>query len=161
MLNGSKTIAAAKTLAGLQAIKIKMENGEEKTFNADLLLRVPDEPIALQVAARLAPADLAFWKYQVARAQSAFRTAEIKQLCFEGEKNANYRLVWMKEAPNGYVAEATIKSLVDCDVEVVSGRHHVEHLRRGYEIVRSVRDALEHRLFVVRKLLGLDTDIAD
>lgn len=145
---------AADFLSKVEDIQIKLESGEVVTINPAKELKVPTDPISLQRELARAPAQLAFFSYQAERAHAEVRRLERAEEKTSGETSLTYR-AWYK-AEGASVTEDIIRSRVGIDSKVCAARDDLINARNLYGVLRATRDAVEHRVYVLRKLVGND-----
>ena len=129
-----------------------MENGEEVRLNIARETRIPTDPDRMIEAARTAPARLAFWAYQSERALGALRAAERECLRVEGYHYQLYRKMF-EEVQNITPTEGMIRASVDQDPAVRKVRIALNARKSEYGTLKAVRDATEHRAWLLRALL--------
>jgi hypothetical protein len=145
-------------LSEISEITIKLESGKIVRLDVEEELCVPDGPIALEHAARRSPARFAFWAYQTERALGQVRAEEIKLAHKTGEVWLAHKEYYRKETDDRFIAKETLQSHVDISTEVRSLQIRVDKLRKQHGILRAIRDAVGYRDFVIRKLLGRETE---
>jgi len=144
---------SADVLADVEAIEVRLENGETVSFNMADELHIPAEAGALAKAARKTAAQVAFWNYQTERALKRVRSAEIKLARDEGKQWLVYRKYHMEEECET-PAQGTLRARVDYDRSLWTFRVALQARRKEYGVVRSMRDAVNHRSNMVRTLIG-------
>jgi hypothetical protein len=145
-------------LSGLEAVTIKLENGTVVTINVEDELCVPEGTIALEHEARLSPSRFAFWAYQAERVLGKLRAEEVKLAHQTGEVWLTHKEYYRTETDDRFIAKETLQAHVDISTDVRSIQIKVDKLRKQYGILRAIRDAVEHRDFVIRRLLGKETE---
>lgn len=150
--------AGEDLLRHLSSVVIRLESDEEVLFNLDDELSVPHDPADLIEEAERAPAKTAFWAYQMERALRKVRDGENELEILEGEKYVTVRDHLMTH-PDWRVAKPTdalIRSVMVQQDSVGDLREKLSALREAYGILRAVKDACEHRCFLLRKLIAQD-----
>lgn len=148
-------------LVGLEKVTLTLEDKTEVTLNVSEELRIPEGSIPIWKASRKAPARYAFWAYQTARALASVRFTE--QLLVE--KSAEVNTVMRRAISDGdmdgvlgMTVEAhhygVVDSMVNQDKEVKELARRLMKRREMYELLRAIRDAMEHRTFILRKMLN-------
>lgn len=141
----------------VEDIRIKLENGTEVVLQPREELRVPTGPDEIRDECREGPSRLAFWAYQENRALSKVRTIERELAKLEGQTNLVYRKFLTDEGEP--VTESIIRSRVDIETEVETKRIQLNAAQTNYGFIRATRDALEHRMYVLRKLVANDAEV--
>lgn len=144
-------------LANIAAIEIHLENGEYVSFSMDEELRIPTDPLEVLKEARKAPARLAFFAYQAERQLSNVRKLEIDVAEEEGFCDLVTRK-WYDEHTSEEYTETMVRSRVAIDKKIKSSKMTLNSARMRYSILRALRDSLEHRLYVLRKIVGQESD---
>ena len=134
----------------IQAIELTLENGKTVKFNMGDELAIPDGHVEILSEVRKAPARLSFWVYQAERILSKLRSAERRLAEKIGYMDTIYRQ-WYAERGEEYT-ETEIKSRVTTDMEVKKIQARVITLRKQYGVMRSVREGMEHRCYILRRL---------
>ena len=147
-------------LGELEAIRIRLENGQEYQFNRKEELSAPDGRLETLRAAREAPGRYAFWSYQTDRALNAVRRLEVDLSRLEGETYLVYRKFFKEDTDEDYVSDHMIRSRVAMDKTVLTAKVKLNRARKQYNLLRSMRVALEHRCYFLRRLIALDADEA-
>lgn len=146
-------------LADIEEITIRLENGQTQSFNIAVELEVPGDPIDLVESARQSHARFAFWAYQTARAMGALRRCERELQRLEGETYLLARGHYESIRPAiPRVETAQVRSVVDADESVNQKRDEVDKLREQWSMLGAVRDAMEHRTHLLRRLLAQDQE---
>lgn len=138
-------------LAGFEAVTVLLENGEEACLNVAREVRIPSDPDKMIEAARRAPARLAFWAYQSERAFTSLRKAEREANRVEGYTYQVYRRMYENEGETP--TEGMIRAALDQDPKVRKVRIAVSSRKSEYGVLRSMRDVMEHRAWMLRALL--------
>lgn len=144
----------------LEAIRIKLENGQEHVFNRKEELSTPDGRLETLRAAREAPGRYAFWAYQADRALNAVRRLEIDLSRIEGETYLVHRKFLQDHTDEDYISDHMIRSHAAIDQKVTTAKIKLNRARKQYNLLRSMRIALEHRCYFLRRLIALDADEA-
>jgi hypothetical protein len=145
-------------LSDLEAISVNLENGESISFELDAELAIPIDPAKIQDEAERAPARTAFWSYQTERCLHKLKTAERELEVLEGEKYVAVRDHLMTH-PDWKVpkpTEAMIRSVLSQQESVGDLREKITALRESFGILRGIKEACEHRCFLLRKLIAQD-----
>ena len=144
---------AADVLSDIAALRVALESGEVVELDLAKELEIPRDPAALAKAARRAPAQVAFWNYQTERALDKVRGAETK-LAEEEGKHHIYWKAWYEQEENETPPQGTLRARLDCDLELRRFRVALRARRKEYGRLRAVRDAVDHRAWTVRTLIG-------
>jgi hypothetical protein len=144
---------AADALASIEKLRVQLENGEEVTLDVAKELEIPTDLGELVAAGRRAPAQLAFWGYQMERALGRLRKAEEALAREEGRQYLVYRR-WYESEECVEPTEAMVRSRVDQDAKVRPFRIALRARKQEYGALRAVRDAVNHRVSMVRTLIG-------
>lgn len=146
-------------LAEIEEITLRLENGTTARFRIDSELEVPDDPVDLYDAVQKGHARFAFWAYQAARAQASMRRAERDLARLEARTYLAARAYLESIRPKlPYIEGARVQAQVDNDDDVNTARTEVDSLREHWTLIASVRDAIEHRTHLLRKLLNQDQE---
>ena len=144
---------AAETLNDVEALQIRLENGETVHFDMREVLEIPTDIEELMEAGRRAPASSAFWNYQTERSLDRLRKAEAKLEEEEGKAYLLYRL-WYEKEECVEPTEAMVRARISQDSKIRSFRIALRARKKEYGTVRSVRDAVSSRVHMVRTLIG-------
>lgn len=144
---------AADTLSDVSALQVRLENGETVCFDMRDVLEIPTDPEELWEAGRRAPAECAFWNYQTERALERLRKAEERYDQVEGRQYLVYRH-WYEHDECVEPTEAMIRARLNQDSKIRSFRIALRARKKEYGAVRAVRDAVNHRVSMVRTLIG-------
>jgi hypothetical protein len=144
----------ATHLKDVAAVTITLESGEQVTLHPDNELKIPTDPILIKKEALRAPAQLAFWAYQTERALKEVRNTEYELAKKEGDMSLVYRQWYLKEKAT--YTEDMIRSRLSVDAEVDALRKQLLVARDLYGVIRATRDSVEHRVYVLRKIIGQD-----
>jgi len=145
--------SAADALASIEKLRVRLENGEEVTLDVANELEIPTDPYELVAAGRRAPAQLAFWGYQTERALDRLRKAEAKLAEKEGRYYLTYRN-WYETEECVEPTEAMLRARLEQDSTVRSFRIALRARKQEYGALRAVKDAVHHRVSMVRTLIG-------
>ncbi len=141
-------------LEDIESLTLNMESGKKLTFDIAAEVAIESGPLdVLQSQLAGAAARCAFWGYQVERQRHQWEK-ERRRL---SEVEANADLVYRKAIPDGsdfVLTERTIRSHVDLDKKVRSARIRVIEARRLLGILERVSGAVEHRVFVLGRLVA-------
>lgn len=147
---------AADYIKHVAEITLTLEGGVKATLYPEVETAIPSEPLAQIKALMKAPAQLAFWGYQTERASKAMRDAERSLSRVEGEKSLVYRK-WYQDHLETKYTEDMIRSRLAMDDDVDQEKIKLNEARDLYGILRATRDAVEHRVYALRKLIGPDS----
>jgi hypothetical protein len=141
---------AADYVDRIPEITLTMEDGTHCTFRWSREVVIPADLLAQKREYLRAPAQIAFWAYQTERALRDVRDKEKALAAKEGEMNLVYRQWYTSE--NQEYTEGQIRARVDTDGVVATAREDLNSARNMYGTLRSLRDAVEHRVHVLRQL---------
>lgn len=144
---------AADVLSDVEALQVKLESGEVVSFDLREMLEIPTDPEELWDAGRKAPAQCAFWGYQTERALERLRKAEQRYESEEGRQYLVYRH-WYETEQCVEPTEAMIRARLSQDAKIRPFRIALRTRKKEYGAVRAVRDAVNHRVSMVRTLIG-------
>lgn len=154
-----KIVHGEDVLDDVEQIVIVLESGKKATFSIAEEQSIPTDPEELYHEALNAHARFAFWAYQTSRALGKLRTAERELRHLEGGSYLSARMHLEGVRPkNPYIEGARVQAHVDYDEEVDAHRKGVDSLREQWTMIASVRDAIEHRTHLLRRLLKQDQD---
>lgn len=145
------TVHGEDALAGIEAVKIRLENGAIVTHRVADELAVPEDPRQLEIAARKSSARLAYWLYQTELALDAVRTLERELDTLRGILDFRYRANFMES--EGDYREGMVSAAVNIDRDAIQLRKKLDHARKQHGLLRSVSKAMERRDFVLGQLL--------
>ena len=148
-----KTLAGEEALALVDSVTLTI-NGQDFAFVLDDELSIPDSLDDIELVARTAPSKQAFWDGQMERALHDLRKLETRLKEVEGTANKWCRKQLEGEREGELVAENAVQAAVDCRKDVVTLRHTVSQAKYNYGILRSVRDAVSQRVYVLTRLAG-------
>lgn len=148
-----RTLHGEDHLAGLEAIEISLESGETLRVRMSDELAIPDDPDERVSEAQRAPARLAFWMYQAERVLHILRGAERELARIEGLLYKRIRTD-IDEHTTDMPTEGNIHAQLAYHPDLIPEKEHVDRLRKRYGVLRSLRDALEHRAYVLRRLIA-------
>lgn len=151
--SSDKLKSAADYLSDVAAVRVRLESGEKVEFDLESELNIPTDPHHLAKAARKAPAQVAFWNYQTERALAKLRGAEAKLEYQEGRQLLIWR-EWYLEEECETPPQGTLKARLDSDLICRPFRVALRARKTEYGIIRSVRDAVDHRARMIRMLIG-------
>lgn len=137
----------------VEVITLTLPNKEVYALNIEDELCLPSSDDDLAVEALRAPARLAFMDGQHERALYAVRVAETRLKELEGNANKQRRNTIEADRDGEMVAESAVQAAVDCRKDVVEARLHLNKLRLHYGLLRALRDAASHRVFILNRLL--------
>ena len=136
----------------VQAVRVTLENGERVTLPIRPEVAIPEDPALMERAARKAAAKLAFWAYQTERGLSRVRKAELEVSEEEGREYEVFRRYYLDEGRTP--TEPMLKAALDhLSPKVRAARIALNARRREYGVLRSIRDAVDHRAWILRTLL--------
>lgn len=138
-------------LAGVAAIALTLENGEKVRFNIARETAIPSDDTLLRTAKRAA-ARLAFWAYQTERALARVREHERVLAQVEGRAYQYFR-IYYTDHEGVDVTEAMLRAAIDQDPKVRAARISLNVRRNEHGLLRAVREAVDHRAWMVRALL--------
>lgn len=143
-------------IASVRAITLVLENGTTVTLSPKDELGIPTHPDELLAEARRAPARLAFWSYQLARADRSVRDREIELYRLEAQTALTHELYLKKQGER--VTNDVVSHRLNFDDAVHTARIQLSEAKGMQAALRATRDALEHRLYVIRKLVTADQE---
>lgn len=144
-------------LKDVESIQVKLESGKMITFVVDDEMGVPEDLEAQRTATRKAHARYAFWAYQTERALHFVRKLEKELRETEGHADLVYRK-WYDEETDEEYTEGMVRARVSTDVTVTTASAKLNSARRQYGLLRCVRDAMEHRCYILRRLLAQEAE---
>lgn len=144
-------ISSDELLSSFESITIKLENGKEVKLDMEDEICVPTDPAALVRAHRRSPARLAFWSAQTDRAMLAVRKLEQNLADIEGQADMVARL-HVHEDTEFPVTERAVQSYVDQRAEVKTARIRMRNARKHFDLLRTMRSAMDHRCFVLGRI---------
>jgi len=139
-------------LHGIEALKIRLDNGTVVTFVVADELRVPSNPLKLAQAARQSPARLAFWRAQAAKARQRFRVKEREYDYTYSAYDLTHRAA--NNDADGEYTERLVRSQVLVTREVLQSRKKMEQAEEQADLLRAVADAVEHRAYTIRRMIS-------
>lgn len=139
-------------LADIETVKVALDNGKVVPFRLADELVIPSGQLALVQADRRAPARLAFWRYQWAKAASRARSLEREYDYVVAEIDILQRAANVDAG--GDYTERLVKSQVDITKDVVQKRKELERALETRDVLKGVADAMEHRCYSIRRLLA-------
>lgn len=143
-------------LSDVAQVTLVLESKATVVFTPDDEMAIPTDPAEMRQAALRAPAQLAFWSYQTERALRDVRQTEYELTKVEGEMSLVYRQ-WFLSQKNTYT-EDMVRSRVSVDAKVDALRNQLLTVREIYGIIRATRDSVEHRCYVLRKIIGPESN---
>jgi hypothetical protein len=144
-------------LAGLSGVRITLESGETITFNRKEELVIPEDPVRQVVEARRAPARLSFWLYQKDRALKKVRELELAQSKVDAELALTYRNWFLNETDERIVTDSMVRDRLHFDQRSQSAQIQLNEARNQLNLLQSVCECVEHRCFILRRLIARDT----
>lgn len=146
---------AANYINKIASITITLDNGDKETFSPADELAIPSDPLMQRKALQQVPSQLAFWAYQAERAFTLVRDLRRELARDEGFASLGYRMSY-DEAEQKYT-EDMIRSRVSIDKKVDDLRKALTEAETTYGVLRATREAVEHRAFALRKLIGSES----
>ena len=148
---------AADFLSQVEKVSITLESGKVLEIDLAHELKIPTDPLLLRRDLARAPSQLAFFAYQMERAHAVLRRLERDEEKASGTASLTYR-TWYKDHEGVSYTEDMIRSRVGIDTTVCKVRDDLIAARNVYGVLRATRDAIEHRVYAIRKLVGNDGD---
>jgi len=139
-------------LASIEALRVKLSNGRTETFSMDAETQVPVDMTQLVSALRRSPGRIAFWAAQTERALDEVRKCETRLKESEGTAFLNYRHTY--ESEHGPTTDRVVHESVQSDEDIVNERLKLVALRKQYGLLRALHKAVEHRGFVLDRLVA-------
>lgn len=149
-------------LSGIEAIALVLENGKKVQFQlSDEIPSVAslDDPAVLDREAKAAPGRFAFWAYQTRRAEALLRKRQHEE---EKAWSQDYLLA------RTHIQDYTVESPTENNVRAhmlhnesdawKTARERASDARRQYDACRALRDALEHRSHLLRRLIAQQSE---
>jgi hypothetical protein len=135
-------------------IEILLENNSIVVIDMRSEFEVPVDPEKMESHALKLTARLAFFNYQTARALDKVRKQEDYLKRLEGETAIAYR--WHIDNKTTYKSSEykLVEHFVDRDEDLHRERSRLTTLRNMYSELQSLRDALEHHVRIVSRLVG-------
>lgn len=147
-------------LSSIAAIRLTLENGAVVEFDLGEQTSIEFGDIeSLHRQLAEASGRLAFWRYQEKRALSALR-AEEKALEHLTAQHYIVHRKWIDEHTTDMPTEANVRARVDAQDEIFQAKKRVDSIRRRYDVLATVAEAVEHRSYALRRLAapkGLST----
>jgi hypothetical protein len=142
------------------SIDIKLETGDVVTFGVLDEVGIPPRMTGRQLVleAERSPARLAFWSRQAARAASQLRRQELELQRKVGSAALVYREQIDKFTDRKSNDYGLVDNYVDSDRTVQDMRLQVCTLRKHCALIESIRDAVEHRTYILRLKLKNEID---
>jgi hypothetical protein len=139
----------------LEKITIVLESDKHIEFSIATELEIPASQEGQRKALCSAPARMMFWAYQSERALKAVRDCEDRLDEAHAEKYllARDHIINEPQWDTTKPTEALIRSIRDQQSDIIDLKEKLSELREGYGIIRSLKEACEHRAFALRKLL--------
>lgn len=82
------------------------------------------------------------------------RRQEVELAKLEGETYLVYREWYQEHTDEDYISNDMIQARVASDNTVVSKRQQLSRARKQYNLLRSMRDAQDHRCHILRRLIA-------
>jgi hypothetical protein len=141
----------------LVAVIVRLESGETLQFNRKAETWIPDDLDAQIREAKRAPARIAFWSYQMDRALRKVRELELEQKKTEGEWGLIARKYYQEETEERIVTDAMVRAQMYCRAEWQTVTARLNAARNTYDIMRTMVAALDHRCYILRRLIGRES----
>lgn len=156
-----EVIHGEDALPDIESVDIKLANGRTVTFEVHRELHVPTDPDKIVEASSKSPARYAFWAAQAERALAHVRRLEFRfaqaEAVVDLRVRESYRQGLMKDTEDWYT-ERKVTSIVVKEPEVKSAQTKLNEAKYRYGVLRSIRNAVEHRGFVLRTLVAQSGD---
>lgn len=140
-----------EALSEIEALTLRLDSGKVVTFTIADQLRIPSNPVEIIKEAKQAPARLAFWRAQAARAAQRARDLERRYNYTVASYDLTHRVA--NNDADGEYTERLVRSQVDVTREVVQALQKLNRAKEQAELLKSVADAVEHRTYVLRTLV--------
>lgn len=150
-----RRLRAAEALSYVEAVRLRLDNGEVCAF--DIASEVRIERKNIRATARNAPSDYAFWAYAAARAKANAQSAKRRLERIEARDLIAFAQS-SKQRFGSFVSGDQVRAFVTMTPEVRSARKKFDRLQHAAELVEGIRAAMDHRLYVLRKLVQANTD---
>lgn len=138
-------------LDNIEEFTLTLEDGTVLRVDIQRELQTPDDPIHVRYALMRAPARFAFWAYQYERAQALAKKAEQELVQEEAIVWHVYKQQFDAALGRNYYHNI-IQRRVDADEGVLDKRRHLVETQKHAGLLRALRDAVQHRIFVLRTL---------
>lgn len=138
-------------LSNIEEITIRLENGDSLRVDIARELHTPEDPVHLRHALARAPARFAFWAYQYERANAEVKKAEHALAQEEAVVWYMYKRDFDEKLGRNYYHNI-VTQRVNADEHVLDKRRHVADAQKQAGILRALRDAAQHRIYVLRAL---------
>lgn len=144
-------------LVDVEQIKVTLESGREETFA--FLEEVggyhpdyPEKPGDLADMTHRAIARYGFWAYQCERALARVRELEG---AVDGVRAVHHEPIrqHFRDHGDAYISKERVQAAVSVAEQVVDVEERLNSARKQYGLLRTVRDATEHRCYLLRALL--------
>lgn len=149
----ASTLSSADLLKKIGSVKVTLENGQVVALSVAKELHIPDGPVKLLKAQQEASARYAFWAYQAEIQMGRVRALQHKLQLKEGQGDVTFRKYIILEC-EWEVTEAGVNALKDVDPTIGSLRVALNRARRGYGILRAMKEAHNHRCFALDRLVA-------
>lgn len=152
------------TYPRIKSLWLTLESGTKRQFDIHRDTSIPDNPKAIWKAAQKAPRRYLFWRHQLERARRVVRDCEENVTLVVGRTTVKVRTELDADGrdfinPSRY---GVVSSFVDVASVVVEARKHLREAKNQCGMIQAVCDAMEHRLYILRKKLSGDqTDPRD
>lgn len=154
-----KLLRSEKLLARIASVSVRMEDKSVVKLDVADEVRIPKDMDDIRDAASESPARIAFWSYQAARAAAEHRRVKIMHLRVIGRAYLRYHKyidVETSDMPTKNLVGAYVRN----DAEVRASRIALSDAQRQSDVIRAVRDAVQHRGYVLQMLLKYDSEVA-
>ena len=146
-------------LSDLKSIEIRLESGKVVLLSMEAELEVPTDPTELMRAIRTSASRYAFWAAQTERAYAAVRIQERRLKDAEARAYLIAHKYHHECTEGQYIAKELVQAqaqiMDDSDnptKSVQSLRTRLQTLRTHYSTLRAMRDAIDHRAHVLRRI---------
>lgn len=156
-----KRVHGEDWLDRIAALTVRLENGEQATFDFSKEVSVPDVPLSgLQRLERSSAARYAFWAAQAARQRWDVRKRKRQLIKVEADADITCRK-YVREDTDYIPTERTVRSYVDSRPSVKDARSRLDEAEYQLEVLEAVRDAVRTRSFSLGRLLNTYANASD
>lgn len=138
-------------LADIEEIVLTLENAKVVKLKLKGELTIPTDPVEIRREAEKGPGRVAFWQYQAERAAGRVRDLERELAYMESQTSLTYNEFLKSEQER--ITDAILRARVDIDPKVEAKRKDLSDMKTSYGVLRATCGAIEHRMYVLRKLL--------
>lgn len=138
-------------LKEIEEIVLTLENGRVVRLRLASELEIPTGPDEVRSAAERGPGRVAFWTYQMERALGRVRDLERELAKMESQTSLVYGRFLKEEEER--VTDSVLRDRVNIDETVDAKRKELSDAKTAYGFLRAACGAIEHRMYVIRKLL--------